>query len=93
MFLCLVVSGLYEFIKQWVLKEIDFWRAVVIQGLVLNLNLYLLTLLKIALESRIEFLLFKKDTIERSISRYYLTEKYIQKNNVNESFWVARKSC
>ena len=48
------------------LTEIDFRRTGVIQGLVLNLNLYLLTLLKGAVESRIEFILFKRDSLERS---------------------------
>ena len=49
-FFCLGIFGLYEFI----------------QGSVLNLSLYLLTLLKGALESRTEFILFKKDSVEIS---------------------------
>ena len=55
--------GFTNLLSDEFLTEIDFWRVRVIQGLVTNLNLFLVTLLKRALESRIEFLLFKMDLL------------------------------
>ena len=44
-FFCLGVIIFCEFLREEFLTEIDFWSAEVIQDLILNLNLYLLTFL------------------------------------------------
>ena len=55
----------YEFFYYVVSIEIDFGSAGVIQGFALNFSLYLLTFFNGACASKLEFILFKEESIER----------------------------
>ena len=55
----------YRFFRNLFLKEMDFWRAGVIQGFVLNFSLYLSTFFNGACVSKMDSILFKKISIDR----------------------------
>ena len=55
-----------NFLRREFLTDIDFWSVGVIQGLILNLNVYLLTFLYDAWISKIESIWSKQESLGRN---------------------------